>query len=281
MTTAQPTRRAAGATADADANRYAGGAGKYSLDVQNANPSAPPPWIRLFVADFITMTRDLRAVEVGIFIQLVAHMHQRGEPIGEDHSRLARLCGADARTFTKTLAMFLADGRIVRKDGGLWSDLVQKEIEHRKNVSDVRSKNARQRWEKDQENQRSEYAKAYRDSESRGIEVREGNNPRQDYSHSSDPHRASSQVVGETLRSAPDGAPRVSYTKGESIVVEDAPCTITGVSSDLLSIIYENGGLAGEVPRHPHTGLALVDEVAWLGRVTSSEDSEMDDEIPF
>ncbi|TIW48446.1 MAG: DUF1376 domain-containing protein [Mesorhizobium sp.] len=129
------------------------------------------PWLRFFVADWIAWTRDLKAAESGILINLIAHMHQRGKPITEDHSRLARLCGADARTFARTIGMFLHDGRIIQSDdGGLWSDLVQSEINHRKNVSEVRSKNAGQRWGKNEQNQTAADANAHQSSEFREVE---------------------------------------------------------------------------------------------------------------
>ncbi|MEI8714766.1 DUF1376 domain-containing protein [Mesorhizobium sp. ISC11] len=132
------------------------------------------PWLRFFVADWIAWTRDLKATESGILINLIAHMHQRGEPIAEDHSRLARLCGCSAGTFARTIGIFLNDGRIIRSDdGGLWSDLVQSEIDHRKNVSGERRKNAEQRWGKSEQNQPSFDANAYQSSESRGVEEEE------------------------------------------------------------------------------------------------------------
>lgn len=130
-----------------------------------------PPWLRFFVADWIAWTRDLKAAESGILINLIAHMHQRGEPIAEDHSRLARLCGCNARTLSRTIGIFLEDGRIIRSnDGGLWSDLVQSEIDHRKNVSDVRSKNSGHRWGKTEQNQTAFDANAHQSSESREVE---------------------------------------------------------------------------------------------------------------
>ncbi|TPM36645.1 DUF1376 domain-containing protein [Mesorhizobium sp. B2-3-5] len=128
------------------------------------------PWLRFFVADWIAWTRDLKATESGILINLIAHMHQRGEPIAEDHSRLARLCGCNTRTFARTIGIFLNDGRIIRRDGGLWSDLVQSEIDHRKNVSDVRSKNAGHRWGKNEQHQSVIDANAAKSSESREVE---------------------------------------------------------------------------------------------------------------
>ncbi|PBB85722.1 DUF1376 domain-containing protein [Mesorhizobium sp. WSM3876] len=132
----------------------------------------PPPWFRFFAGDWIAKTRDLKAVEAGILIQLLAQMHQRGEPLADDDpSRLARLCGSDTRTFTRTLAMFLEDGRVTRTAGGLWSKLIQGEVDYRKNVSKVRSKNASHRWEKDKQNQQPTDANAYKSPEYRGQSI--------------------------------------------------------------------------------------------------------------
>lgn len=79
------------------------------------------------LTDWIAKTRDLKAAEAGILINLVVTMHERGEPIRDDYSRMARLCGADPRTFKRTVDMFLGDGRVIRRDGGLWSNFVQTE----------------------------------------------------------------------------------------------------------------------------------------------------------
>ena len=188
-------RRAAGATADAAGNRYARHMGKYSgADEKASRP--PAPWFRLFVRDWIAMTRDLKATEAGIFFQLLIHMHERSEPIGEDQARLARLCGADKRTLASTIATLLADGRLIRKHGGLWSEMVQAEIDHRKNVSDIRSKNVSQRYLKDQQNQCSVSTNVDQSTESKRYRGEEGCGA----PSSSDRHRASSQVVEERLR---------------------------------------------------------------------------------
>jgi len=101
---------------------------------------APPPWFRFFAADFVAKTRGLSAAETGILIRLVANMHDRGEPLTEDHARLARLCGTVTLNFRRAIDALLAGGLLVRKGDGLWSPMVQAEVDFRHAASARRSK---------------------------------------------------------------------------------------------------------------------------------------------
>lgn len=106
------------------------------------------PWIRFFPSDWLAGTRGMSAVETGVYITLIATMYERGEPIAEDHARLARLCGASNSAFRKALDTLVDEGKITRVDGGLWNDRVEKEQVYLSEKSEVGSKAARARWSK-------------------------------------------------------------------------------------------------------------------------------------
>lgn len=120
---------------------------------------APPPWFRFFAADFVAVTRGLSAAETGILIRLIANMHDRGEPLAEDHARLARLCGTVTLNFRRAIDALLDGGLIIRTGGGLWSPMVQAEVDFRHAANARRSKRI------SEENQTKSIAENDRDSE--------------------------------------------------------------------------------------------------------------------
>lgn len=120
------------------------------------------PWVRFFPSDWLGGTRGLSASEAGIYINLIAMMYERGEPLAEDTPRLARLCGASNAVFKAALARLVDDGKIVRLDAGLWNDRVAKEQVYRSEKSTVGKQAAEKRWQKNQQNQHEDDANAMR-----------------------------------------------------------------------------------------------------------------------
>lgn len=111
------------------------------------------PWVRFFPSDWLGGTRGMSAAETGIYITLIATMYERGEPIPEDHARLARLCGASNATFRASLETLISEGKITRVEGGLWNDRVEKENVYRSEKSEVGRQAAQVRWSgKDKKN---------------------------------------------------------------------------------------------------------------------------------
>lgn len=90
----------------------------------------------------------MSAAETGIYITLIATMYERGEPIKEDHSRLARLCGASNSSFKACLNSLVLDGKIIRSKDGLWNERVQKETVYRQEKSEVGRNAANALWDK-------------------------------------------------------------------------------------------------------------------------------------
>jgi uncharacterized protein YdaU (DUF1376 family) len=118
------------------------------------------PWVRFFPSDWLGSTRGLSAAEAGIYINLLANMYERLAPLTDDTSRLARLCGASNSSFKATLERLEAEGKIVRKDGGLWNDRVEKEIAYRSEKSEVGKFAADERWKKNKQKQAVDSADA-------------------------------------------------------------------------------------------------------------------------
>jgi uncharacterized protein YdaU (DUF1376 family) len=106
------------------------------------------PWVRFFPSDWLAGTRGMSAAETGIYITLIATMYERGEPVPEDHARLARLCGASNSVFRKTLDVLIDEGKITRVEGGIWNDRVGRESEIRAEKSAVGAQAAQARWNK-------------------------------------------------------------------------------------------------------------------------------------
>ncbi|WEK05750.1 MAG: DUF1376 domain-containing protein [Candidatus Devosia phytovorans] len=119
------------------------------------------PWVRFFPSDWLAGTRGMSAAETGIYITLVATMYERREPIPEDHSRLARLCGAPVATFKRTLETLIDEGKISRTEAGLWNKRVGEESEYRTEKSEAAVNAATARWsKKSNKNKASTYADA-------------------------------------------------------------------------------------------------------------------------
>lgn len=118
------------------------------------------PWIRFFPSDWLAGTRGMTAAETGIYITLIAMMYERGEPIPNDTSRLARLCGTTTAALKNTLSVLCEEGKITIVDGGLWNDRVGVETEIRRDKSTSAQKSAETRWQKPKQNQRRKDANA-------------------------------------------------------------------------------------------------------------------------
>lgn len=104
------------------------------------------PFVQFYPSDWLGGTRGLSAVETGVYITLVMLMYERGEPLRDDHSRLARACGASNSAFAKALETLIAEGKIIPLEAGLWNERVEREIEKRSKKSEVGRENSNRRW---------------------------------------------------------------------------------------------------------------------------------------
>jgi len=91
-----------------------------------------------------------------------------------------------------------------------------------------------------------------------------------------------SENRGSTLCRGCEPAPSVVYRIGDQIKVNGEFCEVTAVTPNTLSIVFNEGGALGEVPREQGSGRALADQVYWLGRDGTDEvDDDIDDNCPF
>lgn len=118
------------------------------------------PWIRFFPSDWLAGTRGMSAAETGIYITLIAMMYERGEPLADDKSRLARLCGTTPSALKSTLDALVSDGKIEVVDGGLWNEKVGAETEYRREKSGQARESAEKRWQKRKKKQQQPHANA-------------------------------------------------------------------------------------------------------------------------
>ncbi|SDH08134.1 YdaU family protein [Pelagibacterium luteolum] len=106
------------------------------------------PYVKWFQDDFINGVRGMKAHEIGIYTTLLMEMYARGKPLDLSHDRLARLCGADRRTFTRALAMLIEEGKIVRLDSGLWNERCENAFRERAKMQEQQSAAGRTSAEK-------------------------------------------------------------------------------------------------------------------------------------
>ncbi|MBB4120716.1 YdaU family protein [Martelella radicis] len=110
------------------------------------------PYVRFYMSDWLSATRGMKAAEMGVYFTLLALMYERGEPLTENHERLARQCGCTKKVFSQYLDVFLDDGKIIRSGGGLWNRRVEKEFQFREKSSEDKKQAAKKRWKKSNEN---------------------------------------------------------------------------------------------------------------------------------
>jgi len=118
------------------------------------------PWIRFFPSDWLAGTRGMSAAETGIYITLIAMMYERGEPLRDDRTRLARLCGTTPAALKSTLETLIDEDKIQVIDGGYWNRKVGVETEFRREKSTSARDAADKRWKNKQQNQRRDDADA-------------------------------------------------------------------------------------------------------------------------
>ncbi|MHA6687704.1 DUF1376 domain-containing protein [Mesorhizobium sp. A556] len=177
-------------------------------------------FFRFFPSEWTTKTRGWKPAEKGIWIDLLVMMQQRGEPLPEDHRRLARSCGTTEALFKKVLGMLVEERIIVRQSAGLWNGEVQDEVDHRKEKSKKASENSSERWGKNKQKQKITDADAYRD---KSIEIDGALSERPFGPRST---IKGSTIVGDDAPLAGASQPKLQYRVGKTIYHEDHVYTV-------------------------------------------------------
>lgn len=114
------------------------------------------PYVAFYPSDWLAGTRGLTAEETGIYITLVAMMYEREAPIDMPDDRLARLCGCSVKAFRKACDSLIGEGKLHLKDGGIWNERAEKEIEKRFERTKSAKASVAVRWQKSKQNQRAD-----------------------------------------------------------------------------------------------------------------------------
>jgi uncharacterized protein YdaU (DUF1376 family) len=115
------------------------------------------PWIKFCPSDWIKGTVELSNGERGVYIDLLALIYDRGEPVKRDDASLARRCNLTVPTFTRILNSLVRQEEIVETAAGfLTNERAEKVLRERENKSVATSKSVSSRWEKEKKNQHSE-----------------------------------------------------------------------------------------------------------------------------
>lgn len=184
------------------------------------------PWYRTFPTDWLADTRGLKPAEVGILTAICWMIMEAGEPVKEDHARLARRCATTPRSLMAILEVLIDEGLLQRIDGCLMNARIAQEIDWREEKSQKSTRAANKRWKKSQQNQGASHAGAIREqcqSESEAeSEADASEGAHQARPSSAKPSRSSSTSEdSEAHRRTPAGAPR--YQEGQEISHPDYP----------------------------------------------------------
>lgn len=118
-------------------------------------------WFRFEPSKWFSATRMLEAGHKGIFMDLLAHMLETGEPIELDHLRLGRLCNVARKDTVKRAIDALNSERLIELENGrLWSAWAQSAIDHAREKSRNAQQSARIGARKRQQKQRPQSANA-------------------------------------------------------------------------------------------------------------------------
>ncbi|MDH7805728.1 MULTISPECIES: DUF1376 domain-containing protein [unclassified Rhizobium] len=185
------------------------------------------PWFRLFASEFQVETAGMKAAEKGIYIALLCAMHERGEPIAEDYSRLARLSGTTPAALKSALDTLMKAGLIYHWEPEyLWSSISETEFQNREKYSELQREKSSKRWQKGKQNQRSNNAGGYRDKSIRykSIEV-------QSLSET-EPHiPTSSNIDSRTEAARANAQPRSVKVDDELSIPGIGDCWVTKIVS--------------------------------------------------
>lgn len=112
---------------------------------------AASPWIKFFTSDFLTGVADLEADEIGVYTVILALIWDRGAPIADDPSWLARRAGTSTRRFNQIKARLVTLGKLQLRGGMIGNARALAEVARRDGKSEQARNAALQRWHADAE----------------------------------------------------------------------------------------------------------------------------------
>ncbi|KNY18259.1 hypothetical protein AKG11_03770 [Shinella sp. SUS2] len=112
-------------------------------------------WFKFHSRDWLAKTGGLAPSDKGILTDLLAIMHERGEPVPFNEKILSARCRATPKTFKKAVETLIEAGLIHLEEGMIWSGTMQDQIEFERKNSLSRKTAAEKRWKKIKQNQSS------------------------------------------------------------------------------------------------------------------------------
>lgn len=100
-------------------------------------------WFKFWTDDWHVLVRGLRAEQRGVLIELLVLMHEDRRPVAEDYDWLATAAGTTRATIKKIIERLVELGIIERKNNGLWSAYMQRQIEDQGELSEKKSQAAK------------------------------------------------------------------------------------------------------------------------------------------
>ncbi len=105
------------------------------------------PWVKFYPSDFLNGIADLPPELVGAYTIILALIWDRGGPIDDDPSWIARRLNVGTKAWTHTIRpKLLASGKIEIRNGLIGNKRAIEEVERRDGVADKNRKNALSRW---------------------------------------------------------------------------------------------------------------------------------------
>lgn len=104
------------------------------------------PWVKFFASDFLTGVGDLQADEIGAYMVVLALIWDRGAPIQDDSSWLARRAGTSTRRFNQIRARLIETGKLEARNGLLGNRRAISAVEDRDRKSSQSRAAALARW---------------------------------------------------------------------------------------------------------------------------------------
>ncbi|MGO7210255.1 DUF1376 domain-containing protein [Rhizobium ruizarguesonis] len=165
------------------------------------------PWFKFHSREWLARTGGLSPSDKGILTDLLAIMHERGEPVPFNEKVLAARCRATPKTFMNAVKTLTQADMIHFEEDAIWSGTMQRQIEFEIEKSLSRKTAAEKRWKKTKGNQSSSDANAMlykRKEEDKEGAAPSGQTPNTEFSDKAAEGATEAEEVAPS--SAPEGA---------------------------------------------------------------------------
>jgi hypothetical protein len=110
---------------------------------EQVSSTSKAAWFKFFPTEYLTQVGSMKAGERGVYVTLIAIMHDFGAPIINDARRLSKCAGTTKKAFDDAHEALLEASLIIKVRDRLWSPLVDRELENFARKSKSAQENAR------------------------------------------------------------------------------------------------------------------------------------------